>query len=236
MRRQDREAFERERANSRTQLRAQLANHATSVFVVLNAGGLAAALAWMQSLPLDVEKFSCNYILIRTIPWAAGLLLAGVLSTAISYLLRYRADDVGKVQVGWMVAIASSAAFLVIAGVVVSYPVTDCRSLAFNAKLKSDLESSLRLYELLPDGEKASHLKDLRRRSDRSSSDLRFAIIESDFKERLELERKLKRVQELKREMSLRIEQNGDTKSKSLAEELQYIVELEQSLTGQLRE
>lgn len=64
--------------------RAQLANNATAVFITLSAGGLAAALTWMQSLPLEPDQLSCNSVLLTRMPWVCGLLLCGLLSAAAS--------------------------------------------------------------------------------------------------------------------------------------------------------
>jgi hypothetical protein len=40
-----------ERANLKTQLRSDIATQATSVFVLLSAGGLGAIFTWLQALP-----------------------------------------------------------------------------------------------------------------------------------------------------------------------------------------
>jgi len=234
-RQSERGAIERERLNVRTQIRAQLANHATSVFVALNAGGLAAALAWLQALPIDPESYTCNYILIHTVPWAAGLLLAGVLATTASYLLRYREDDVTRVQVSWMVAVSLSALLLVGAGGLLSYSILNCRSLAFDAQIDASVKAGLDAYKLCSPSEKDEAWDDLKLRSDKAHFDLQYAGLDSRFKERQELEVKLTRLEELQSETSKRIEQYGPGSSKKLEEELADINKLRKEIEAALR-
>jgi hypothetical protein len=234
MRISERSTAERDRDNARAQLRTQLANHATGVFVALNAGGLAAALAWLQSLPMDAEAYSCNGVLLRTIPWAAALLVVGVIATATSYLLRYRAVDPGRVQRGWMVALSLSAAALTGAGILVSYTALNCREIGVEQRRRSDVDFDFKMARFQGRSDD-DVLNDARLRSKDSERNLEYAIAEAAFRERLELEQRIQRLQELRSETIKRIDYLGPSRvSKGLAEELERINRLDKELQAQL--
>lgn len=236
MRLQERGAADRDRDNARAQLRTQLANHATAVFVALNAGGLAAALAWLQSLPLDTAAYSCNGVLLRTIPLAAALLICGVIATAGSYLLRYRATDPGRIQRGWMIALAASAASLSGAGALMSYTVLNCREIAAEQKMWSDVNFQFKAAKLQGRSED-DVIEDARRRGDDSMRKLEYAIAEAAFRERVELEQKVQRLQQLRSETQKRIEQLGPGQvSKGLVHEVERIDRLDKELQRELDE
>lgn len=230
-----REVRKDERDNLKTQLRAQIAGQASWTFVLLNAGGLAAILTWMQSLPLEPHLDSCNYALLHNLPWAAALLLLGVLATAISYILRYHASFKEVRAIGWMVALSLSAICLVAAGGWAGYTVTNCRSIAFQAKFNSDLESLMASARLSAAANgKECDWEYMRQRDNEARSDLQFAILESSFNETVELEKKLKRIRELKAEFSSRHLQYGPT-AIQFETRFREAVTLEKELEAQLR-
>ena len=236
MRIHERNAAEGERGDARTQLRAQLANHATGLFVVLNAGGLAAALTWLQSLPIDAATYSCNGVLLRTVPWAAGLLIGGVIATAVSYLIRYQAPDPGRIQRGWMIALAVSAATLIGAGVLVSYTVLNCRTIAIEQERRSNVDFEFQMARLQGRSEDEV-IADSLRGSEEALRRLDYAIAEAAYRERVELEQKIQRLQELRFETTRRIGQlKPDQVSKKLVEELDRINRLDKELRAELNE
>jgi len=213
-----------------------LANHATGIFVALNAGGLAAALTWLQSLPIDAATYSCNGVLLRTVPWAAALLIGGVIATAVSYLIRYHASDPGRIQRGWMVALSISAATLIGAGTLVSYTTLNCRMIAIEQERRSNVDFEFQMAKF--QGRSIDDvLDDPRARSEEAGRRLEYSIAEAAFRERVELEEKIQRLQELRSETTRRIEQlKLDRTSKKLVEELDRINRLDKELRAELNE
>jgi hypothetical protein len=229
----EREASDHERANVKAQLRAQIANQASWAFILLNAGGLAALLTWMQALPLQPEVFSCNYILIRTLPWVAGLLLLGILATVMSYIFRYRATFSETGDLGWMIALTTAAACLLIAGVWISYSVINCQTIASDARLADYGDQALARVRLATSNQERWQL--LQQEYRVASDGLKLAILEAQLRETVELEKKLARVRYLKNEMSRRIELYGPTGSSQFEAQLRRASELEKTLEDQFR-
>jgi hypothetical protein len=167
---------------------------------------------------------------------AAALLICGVIAAAGSYLLRYRATDPGRIQRGWMIALSASAATLAGAGMLVSYTVLNCREIAAEQKLWSDVDLQFRAAKLQGRSED-DVLDDARRRSDDSMRKLEYAIAEAAFRERVELEQKVQRLQQLRSETTKRIEQLGsDRVSRELEKELERINRLDKELQSELNQ
>ena len=178
-------------------------------------------------MPIDAATYSCNGVLLRTVPWAAGLLIGGVIATAVSYLIRYHAPDPGRIQRGWMIALSVSAATLVGAGVLVSYTVLNCRTIAIEHEVRSNVDFKFQMARF-QGRSKDEVIADSLRADEEASRRLDYAIAEAAFRERVELEQKIQRLQELRSETTRRIGQlKPDQVSKKLVEELDRVLQLE---------
>lgn len=120
------------------QERAQIASQMNWLLVWANAGGMAAILAWIQTLPLDTDPYTCNSVLLQVLPFAAKFMLAGLLTCAIAYVLRYWGTlHEGQSAVGWMLALAVSASCFFVSIIWTADKVTDCKSIAAQARLNA---------------------------------------------------------------------------------------------------
>lgn len=238
--RRDREARDAERENVHIKLRSEIAGQSTQVLVLLNSGGLAATLTWLQSLPTGPNTNSCSYVLSTNLPVVAALLLAGVLAATGSYLLRYLAtlskDIHNSKSTRWMAALALAGLCIVVAGSWASYAVTHCKSMAFKADMDMQIEKSMASYRLavLAGGSKKAWTE-LDARMDQAHNAFQLAILEGTIKDIGKAEEMLERTKKTIEDLQRYIQLYGSGPNGDYQRSLQDALDLQKKLETQLR-
>lgn len=237
VRRRTREAQNQERTAEGAETRARIAGQASWVFILLNAGGLAATLTWVQALPLEPQHLNCGYVMLRTLPGVAGLLILGVLATVVSYLLRYRASLGRATDSEWMTAIGVSALCLLGAYSWIAYSTVNCHRIAFNLQTAMEGEAAVARLSLAGTGQEQRRvLDDLSRDTNIARDKLSLTILEAQLKDTTSVETDLERTKVLEAEFARRSDQYGPIKGAQYREALARARALEQELEKRLRE
>lgn len=224
-----------DRQTLQLQLKTQIANQASWVFVLVNAGAAAALIAWTRDLPLLAGPDSCEFLMLRTLPIMAAVLLCGTFIAVISYILRYRAIAQGSGDAPWLVALVLAGLCPVVAGSVTTYVGLNCSSIAWDQKVGVDLTRSLQAFDAASEDQRSESWDRLRTSTLRNHITLQLSGPETELEELEQQERQLQRLDELKRELARRLPEAGPLLAARIEESISTLKKLEDEIRAERR-
>jgi hypothetical protein len=230
----ERERRFRDRTEAKSERAERIASQASSFLMLLNAGGLAAVVAWFQSLPSEGAT-ACDAIVLPTLAGTVVILSIGAIAVLISYFLRYRASVGESGSVPWILALAVASACFFGASSWTGYRVVNCEAIASDERVRRDAALAMYGYEIATDEERNRMWDGIRQRDDSARSSLDLAISAAKLREFKEVQERLAQAKQLIAEFNRLSEEFGAPGEAAFAAELRELGELQIALEKELQ-